>query len=180
MVSKMSEVSAETADVVIRQAEREDAETVFLLIRSLAESHRGKAGFLATLEDVRRDGFGKKPLYESWLAETEGNPAGVATFFMTYSTFKGSPCPHLDNLSVNEGGRRFGIAQRLILRICRRAVELNCWRMDLHVEKDNQARAFYEKIGLSETSDRVYAVWNKKLKELAQKDLGTFLPKKVK
>ena len=50
--------------------------------------------------------------------------------------------------------------------------------MDLHVEKDNQARAFYEKIGLSETSDRVYAVWDKNLKELAQKDLGTILSKK--
>ena len=170
MVSEMPEVSAETVDVVIRQAEREDAETVFLLIRSLAESHRGKTRFLATLDDIRRDGFGEKPLYESWLAETEGNPAGFATFFMTYSTFKGRPCLHLDNLYVNEGARRFGIAQRLISRICRRAVELNCWRMDLHVEKNNQARRFYEKIGLSETSDRVYALWDKNLKELAQKD----------
>ena len=157
----MPEVSTETADVVIRQAEREDAETVFLLIRSLAESHRGKARFLATLEDVRRDGFGEKPLYEAWLAETEGNPAGVVTFFMTYSTFKGKSCMHLDNLYVNEGARRFGIAQRLILRVYLRAIELNCWRMILHVEKDNQAQAFYEKIGLSETSDHVYAVWVK-------------------
>ena len=133
-----------------------------------------------SFEDVRRDGFGEKPLYESWLAETEGNPAGVATFFMTYSTFKGRPCLHLDNLYVNEGARRFGIAQKLIHRLCRRAVELNCWRMDLHVEKDNQARAFYEKIGLSETSDRVYAVWDKNLKVLAQKDSGTILSKKLK
>ena len=176
----MPEVFAEKADVVIRQAEREDAETVFLFIRSLAESHPGKARFLATIEDVRRDGFGEKPLYESWLAETEGNPIGIATFFMTYSTYKGRPCLHLDNLYVKEGSRRYGIAQRLILRICRRAVELNCWRMDLHVEKDNQARAFYEKIGLSETSDRVYAVWDKNLKEFAQKDLGILLSEKMK
>ena len=60
--------------VVIRQAEKKDAETVFQMIRALAEYHGEDAEFRATLKDVQRDGFDKHPIYESWLAEIDGVP----------------------------------------------------------------------------------------------------------
>ena len=67
--------------IVIRQALKIDAETVFKMIRSLAKYHGECAEFRATIKDVERDGFGEFPLYEFWLAEIDRAPLGLATFF---------------------------------------------------------------------------------------------------
>ena len=45
--------------IVIRQALKIYAETVFKMIRSLAKHHGEGAEFRATIEDVEQDGFGK-------------------------------------------------------------------------------------------------------------------------
>ena len=45
--------------IVIRQALKKDAETVFKMIRSLVKYHGESAGFRATIEVVERDGFGE-------------------------------------------------------------------------------------------------------------------------
>ena len=141
---------------VIRQAEKKDAETVLELTRSLAEYHGDDADFRATLKDVLRDGFGEKPLYESWLAEIDGVPLALATFFITYSTFKGKACLHLDNLYVKKDARGWKLGEKMIAQVKLRANELNCYRLELEVHQHNPARAFYERLGFSESPDRVY------------------------
>jgi hypothetical protein len=45
--------------IVIRQALKKEAETVFKMIRSLANYHGEHAEFRATIENVERDGFGE-------------------------------------------------------------------------------------------------------------------------
>ena len=45
--------------IVIRQALKKDAETVFKMISSLAKYHGEVAEFRTTIEDVERDGFGE-------------------------------------------------------------------------------------------------------------------------
>ena len=45
--------------IVIRQALKKDAETVFKMLRSLAKCQGEGAEFSATIEDVERDGFGE-------------------------------------------------------------------------------------------------------------------------
>ncbi len=77
--------------IVTRQALKKDAETVFIMIRSLAKYHGESAEFRVTIEDVELDGFGEFPLYEFWLAEVDRASMGLATFFLCYSTFKGKP-----------------------------------------------------------------------------------------
>lgn len=137
------------------------------MIRALAEYHGESADFRATLEDVERDGFGESPLYESWLAEINGTPLGLATFFLCYSTFKGKPSLLLDNLFVQESARGAKIGEKLVKQVSKRALELNCCRMELLVEKNNPARAFYEKLGFSETADRVYSIYSENFNNLA-------------
>ena len=44
--------------IVIRQALKKDAETVFKMNRSLAKYHSEDAEFLATIEVLEGDGFG--------------------------------------------------------------------------------------------------------------------------
>ena len=45
--------------MIIRQALKKDAETVFKMIRSLAKYHGKGAEFRATIEDVERARFGE-------------------------------------------------------------------------------------------------------------------------
>ena len=49
-------------------------------------------------------------------------------------------------------------------KISYRALELNCSGIELLVEKNNPARAFYEKFGFPETADRVYSITSEVLK----------------
>ena len=116
------------------------------------------AEFRATIGDVERDVFGKSPLYESWLTEVDGVPLGLATFFLCYSTLNGKPSLLLDNLFVQESARGLKIGEKLVTKISCRALELNCCRIELLVEKNNPARAFYEKFGFPETAARDYGV----------------------
>ena len=88
----------------------------------------------------------------------------MATFFLCYSTFNGKPSLLLDNLFVQESARGVKIGEKLVTKIGCRALELNCCRIELLVEKNNPARAFYEKFGFSETADRVYSITSEVLK----------------
>ena len=68
----------------------------------------------------------------------------LATFFVTYSTFKGKACLHLDNLYVKEDVRDLKLGEKLISQFKLRANELNCYRLELEVYQHNPARVFYE------------------------------------
>ena len=131
--------------------------------------------FVPLFEDIEQDGFGEFPLYESCPAEVDRVPLGLATFFLCYSTFKGKPSLLLDNLFVQESARGVKIGEKLVTKIGCRALELNCCRIELLVEKNNPARAFYEKFGFSETADRVYSISSENFKNLAR--LISALPK---
>ena len=122
-------------DITLRQAERKDASTVFRILQALAGYHGPETVFTATLEDVVRDGFGPTPVYESWLAEHTGQAGGLATFFRTYSTFRGQLCLYLDNLYVEPHARRQGVGRLLITQVGKRALDWNCCCIVLFHEK---------------------------------------------
>ena len=85
-------------------------------------------------------------------------------FFLCYSTFNGKPSLLLDNLFVQESARGVKIGEKLVTKISCRALELNCSRIELLVEKNNPACAFYKKFGFPETADRVYSITSEGLK----------------
>ena len=154
-------------DITLRQAERKDASTVFRILQALAGYHGPETVFTATLEDVVRDGFGPTPVYESWLAEHTGQAVGLATFFRTYSTFRGQLCLYLDNLYVEPHARRQGVGRLLITQVGKRALDWNCCCIVLSVSADNPASAFYESLGFSRVPDVVCSIAGEELKQLA-------------
>ncbi len=155
--------------IKLRRAHVEDAETVFRMLRALAH-HVGEAEeFVSTLEDVRRDGFGTRPCYETIMAEIDARPAGIATFFPIYSTHKGRPCLFVDNLYVESWARGRDIGRLLMGRVCRLAVERNCCRVELAVLHDNPARGFYQAIGMEQGAGVSYAIRELALQELAER-----------
>jgi len=158
--------------VTLRTAHCEDAETVFQMLRALAEAVGEAEHFTATLADVRRDGFGPTPFYESLIAELDGRTLGLLTLFPTYSTYKGRPCLHVNDVYVVPEARGRGTARRLMARACRLAVDRGCCRVELKVLETNAARDFYESIGMGATAEVAYTIRGSALLDLADEDRG--------
>ena len=156
-----------TRKVRLRAARPQDAETIHLMLKALAD-HMGQGEkFAATVEDVRRDCFGPRPLYEALLAELDGCPAGLAVYFSTYSTFNGRPCLFVDSLYVHDEARGYDLGRRLMATVCARAVARGCCRVDLQVLHSNAARGFYENIGMRLTEELPYEITGRALQDLA-------------
>jgi GNAT superfamily N-acetyltransferase len=156
--------------VTLRAAGPDDAEAAFAMLRALAEAVGEAEAFVATVEDVRRDGFGPAPLYETLIAELDGAPVGLMTLFPTYSTYKGRPCLQVNDLYVAPEARQRGVARRLMARVCRLALERGCCRVELKVLETNEAREFYESIGMGATAEVAYTIRDRALSDLATED----------
>ncbi len=156
--------------ITFRAAHAADAEAVFVMLRDLARNVGEADEFVSTLADVRRDGFGPNPRYETILAELAGRPVGLVTLFPTYSTHKGRPCLYVDNFYVAPEARGQGIARRLMARVCRLAAERDCCRVELKVRADNPSRGFYESVGMAMTEEVPYTIRDQALRDLAAED----------
>lgn len=99
-------------DVIIRKGEKKDIPSVLALIRELALFEKAPAEVTNTEADMERDGFGLHPVFRLLVAETNGIIAGMAIYFIKYSTWKGKGV-YLDDIVVNENYRRQGIGKKL-------------------------------------------------------------------
>ena len=69
-------------DVTIREADIDDAQTILDFIIGLAEFENEPRSIVkATVESIRRDGFGDNRLFETLIAERDDQPVGMALFF---------------------------------------------------------------------------------------------------
>jgi GNAT superfamily N-acetyltransferase len=136
------------ADATIRLATPDDAELILELVRELAAFERAPDAVKASADDLRRGMAGQHPSFECLIAEVDGDPAGMAVFFPTYSTWEGRPGLQLHDLYVRERARGAGAGRRLLAELARVALARGCARVDLHVLGWNPARAFYERGGL--------------------------------
>src|ERR1051325_475545 len=84
----------------IRGAEPRDVPVLLELIRALAAYEKEPDAVGATEEDLLRDGFGPHPRYFALVAEWNGEVAGFAFWFHTYSTWLGRWGVYLQDLFV--------------------------------------------------------------------------------
>jgi GNAT superfamily N-acetyltransferase len=132
----------------LRPATAADVPLVLALIRELAAYEREPDAVVATEADLLRDGFGPEPRFCVLLAEDDGEPAGFAFYFFTYSTWRGRPALYLEDLFVRPAHRAKGIGMALMRALARVAVERGCERFCWEVLDWNEpALRFYEKIG---------------------------------
>ncbi len=152
----------------IRPADPEDAAVVHAMLRALAEHVGDSEKFANTLEKVRRDAFGPEARYETYLAELDGRPAGLAAIFMTYSTFTGRPCLFVDSLYVEDWARGADVGRQLMALACRLACARDCVRVDLNVHHDNPAQHFYQTLGMAATGEQPYQIKGEAMQALAK------------
>ena len=161
--------------VSIRLATPFDIPLILHLIRQLAIYEREPDAVHATESGLLRDGFGSRPHFECLIAEKKSadgviQPAGFALTFTSYSTWRGRPGVHLEDLFVLPKFRRQGIAKALVARVAARAVELGYDRLGLHVLDWNQpAIDFYHRVGAHFLSEwRIMRVSGDALTALAE------------
>ena len=139
--------------IIIRAAGASDAATVVRLIRALAAYENMLDQVRITEADVLRDAFGARPCFECLLAETAGEPVGLAIHRPSYSTFDGRPGLYVEDLIVSESARGLGIGRLLMARLAAIAQQRGCSRMSLAVLHWNPARAFYGRLGFTQVED---------------------------
>lgn len=140
--------SASARRISIRRGTARDAGTILSLIRGLAEYERLAHLVEATIGRVKRDGFGRRPYFETLICRQNGRAIGFALYFFTYSTFLARPTLYLEDLFVLQEARGAGAGKALLSSLARIAVSRGCGRMEWAVLDWNRpAIGFYERLG---------------------------------
>ncbi len=153
----------------IRSAQPSDVPLILALIRELAAYEREPDAVVATGADLLRDGFGPRPYFECLIAEEDGQPAGFALYFFNYSTWRGRPGIHLEDLFVRPEFRGRGIGKALLARVAAVTIERQFGRLQWEVLDWNQpAIDFYHRLGAKFLSEwRIMRVADDALTALA-------------
>ena len=132
----------------IRAATVNDVALLKALIFELAEYERERNQVVISEADLVRDGFGPQPKFRALIAEWDGQTAGYALFFGSYSTWEGRPGLFLEDLFVRQTFRGKGIGKALLANVAGIAKRENCYGVRWEVLDWNQpAIDFYKKLG---------------------------------
>ncbi len=161
--------SAPKADVRIAQARERDVPVLLSLVRKLAEYERLSHLVVATEADFERALFGEPPAAEALIAYADGQPAGFALYFSTFSTFLGRQGIYLEDIFVEPRQRGRGIGAALLKSVARIARDRNAGRLEWSVLTWNEpAIGFYERLGASRMEEwRVFRLAGEPLDRLA-------------
>ncbi|MDX3925651.1 MAG: GNAT family N-acetyltransferase [Shinella sp.] len=155
----------------IRPATPADAETILRFITELAVYEKAGHEVEATAETVASSLFGPKSVTRALICETEnGEPAGFAVFFMSYSTWQARNGLYLEDLYVTPAHRGGGAGKLLLRHLARIAVEEGCGRFEWSVLDWNEpAIRVYEAIGAEPQSEWIrYRLSGDRLKAFAE------------
>lgn len=132
----------------IRPARPGDIPLILELVRELAHYEREPGAVVATEADLMRDGFGRHRRFECLLAESGGEPAGFALYFLNYSTWRGRAGIHLEDLFVRPDFRGKGIGKALLSRVAAITVDRKFHRLQWQVlDWNSPAIEFYRGLG---------------------------------
>jgi GNAT superfamily N-acetyltransferase len=156
----------------IRSAVPSDVPTILRFIRELAEYEREPDAVLATEADLLRDGFGSARRFTAVIAELDGQSAGFALYFTSYSTWRGHHGIRLEDLYVTPSLRGQGIGKALLARLARIAVDEGCPRLEWDVLDWNEpAIAVYQRLGAKIMTEwRIMRLSDEALQSLAAFD----------
>jgi GNAT superfamily N-acetyltransferase len=149
-----------------------EAPVILEMIRGLAEYEKLSHLVTATEEQIRQTLFGPQPAAEVLLAEWNGEWAGFALFFPTYSTFRAQPGIYLEDLFVKPHARGKGLGFALLAELARLAVARGCGRVEWAVLDWNEPSiGFYKRLGAVPLDEWIaYRLTGEALRKLAGND----------
>ena len=98
--------------IFIEKAVKEDCEAIMQLVQELAVYEKAPDEVTVAMEHFVESGFGKKPVWEAFVAKENGIVKGFALYYIRYSTWKGQRM-YLEDLLVTEEMRGKGIGKLL-------------------------------------------------------------------
>lgn len=145
----------------IRVAERKDCSRLLELVRELAVYEKAPQEVTVTLQEFEDAGFGEKPVWKAFVAETNGHIAGFALYYVRYSTWKGCRL-YLEDFIVTKESRGMGIGKLLFDTVIREAKEKGfngiVWQV---LDWNEPALNFYKKYNAYIESGWLNAALNK-------------------
>jgi len=102
--------------MIVREGKIDDMPAVLKLIGELAHFEKESNAVEISVKDLEKDGFGEYPLFNTFVAEKEGEIVGMALFYPRYSTWKG-PTIHLEDLIVTKEFRGQNIGRSLYNKV---------------------------------------------------------------
>jgi len=155
----------------MRIATPDDADAVHALLLELAESMDVRDKVASNNKDIRDALLGAEPAVHALLAEQGGMAIGVAIFFLTFSTWRGSNGVYLQDIYVRSGDREAGTGKRLLAKIAEWATAQGADHMRLSVDTENvAAQSFYRHIGMSSCDDEMlFQIFGRDFQVLGEK-----------
>lgn len=130
-------------EITIRPAGEGDYPQVLALIKEFSRFQGTPEKVTLTIEQMRED----KDLFRCFIAESDGEVAGFATFFFAYYSWTGKAL-YLDDLYVREAFRKQGIGKGLLEAVIGLAQKERCRKVRWQVSKWNTpAINFYQSMG---------------------------------
>jgi GNAT superfamily N-acetyltransferase len=138
----------------INPATESDVPVILELIRELAEFEQLAHELEVTADSLREALFGVSAVARALVARRNGEPAGYAVFYRTFSTFVGRPGLFLDDLYVRPAFRKLGIGRALLTGVAQIGAELGGGRFEwITLRWNENAFRFYRSIGASVMSE---------------------------
>ncbi len=140
-------------NITIRKAQKEDMGEVLKLINELAVFEKEPDAVIIDENDLIRDGFGKHPAFQCFVAEADKKIEGMALVYFRYSTWKGKTV-HLEDLIVREEFRGKGLGSALYTEVIKYAADEKVKRTEWVVLNWNKDAAdFYRRSGADVMED---------------------------
>lgn len=159
--------------MIIRKGIQKDMPAVLDLIKQLATFEKEPEAVVVTVDDLVRDGFGKNPLFYTFVAEIENKIIGIALYYYRYSTWKGKTI-HLEDLIVKEENRGSGAGFALYSEIIMQGKKDNVRRIEWNVlDWNTPAIEFYKKSGAKVLDDWLVA-------QMDEEGINNFINKRIK
>ena len=120
--------------MTVRRVRPDDVPTVLRLVRELAAYERAEHEAQATPEQLTAALFGEAPaLFGHVALDADGEIAGFALWFLTFSTWRGTHGIHLEDLYVSPGSRGTGLGRELLRTLAQECVERGFSRLEWSV-----------------------------------------------
>lgn len=133
---------------VLRRAERRDLPEILQRIADLAEYEREPDAVETTADDLDTALFGPDPAVFAHVVESEGRVAGIAVWFLNFSTWTGRHGIYLEDLYVDPASRGRGYGKALLRELARLCAERGYARIEWSVlEWNTPSIAFYDALG---------------------------------
>lgn len=152
----------------IRSAKQDEAPIILQLIRDLAEYEKAPNEVIATETEIVATIFASNPSVYCELVEVDGEIAGMAIWFLNYSTWQGKHGIYLEDLYIRPEFRGRGYGKALLAHLAGICNERGYGRFQWWVlDWNSPAIEFYRSLGAEAMSEwTVYRVSGEPLREL--------------